>query len=39
MNVRVYKIYVDGIYVGTKSLTYEDVRRINNDSTITLKLD
>ena len=32
-----YKVYVNGFYVGTESLTKEDIKRINKDSNIILK--
>ena len=31
-----YDIYVGGYFVGTKELSCDDVKRINNDSSITL---
>lgn len=35
-----YKIFVNGNYVGVSILTIEEVKRINNDATISLsKLD
>lgn len=35
-----YKVYVNGIFVGVNTLTLEEVKRINNDTTISLsKLD
>ena len=35
-----YKVYVNGVFVGIDTLTLEEVKRINNDSTISLsKLD
>ena len=38
--MKTYKIYVDGNYVGTDTLTVDEVKRINNDTSITLsKLD
>ena len=38
--MKTYKIYVDGNYVGTDPLTVDEVKRINNDTSITLsKLD
>lgn len=36
--MRTYKIYVNSEYVGTTKLTIEEVRNINADYTITLKL-
>ena len=38
--MKTYKIYVDDNYVGTDTLTVNEVKRINNDTSITLsKLD
>ena len=38
--MKTYKIYVDANYVGTNTLTDDEVKRINNDTSITLsKLD
>ena len=34
--MKTYKIYVDGNYVGTNTLTVDEVKRINNATTITL---
>ena len=35
-----YKVFVNGVFVGVDTLTLEDVKRINNDTTISLsKLD
>ena len=35
-----YKVFVNGVFVGIDTLTLEEVKRINNDSTISLfKLD
>ena len=35
-----YKVFVNGVFVGIDILTLEEVKRINNDSTISLsKLD
>lgn len=33
-----YKVYVHGIYVGIQELTPADIKKINNDSTITIVL-
>lgn len=32
-----YKVYVNGIYVGSASLTPSEVAKLNNDATIILK--
>ena len=35
-----YKVFVNGVFVGIDTLTLEEIKRINNDSTISLsKLD
>ena len=34
--MKTYKIYVDGNYVGTDTLTVDEVKRINNDTSLTL---
>ena len=35
-----YRVFVNGVFVGIDTLTLEEVKRINNDSTISLsKLD
>ena len=35
-----YKVFVNGVFVGVDTLTIEEVKRINNDITISLsKLD
>ena len=35
-----YKVFVNGVFVGVDTLTIEEVKRINNDTTISLsKLD
>ena len=35
-----YRVFVNGVFVGIDILTLEEVKRINNDSTISLsKLD
>ena len=35
-----YKVYVDGIFVGVNTFTLEEIKRINNDPTISIsKLD
>ena len=35
-----YKVFVNGVFVGIDILTLEDIKRINNDPTISLsKLD
>lgn len=35
--MKLYKIYVNGMYVGSKKLTPQEVTKLNNDTTITLK--
>lgn len=35
--MKIYKIYVNGDYVGSQELTPSEVSKINNDSTIVLK--
>lgn len=35
--MKTYKVYVNGMYVGSEELTPSEVVRINNDATITLK--
>lgn len=35
-----YKVFVNGVFVGINTLTLEEIKRINNDPTISLsKLD
>ena len=35
-----YKVFVNGVFVGIDTLTLEEIKRINNDPTISLsKLD
>lgn len=35
--MKMYKVYVNGDYVGSQELTPSEVSKINNDTTITLK--
>lgn len=35
--MKIYKVYVNGTYVGSQEFTAEEVSKINNDSTIILK--
>lgn len=35
--MKLYKIYVNGVYVGSEELTPAEVVKINNDTTITLR--
>lgn len=35
--MKLYKIYVQGVYVGSTNLTPQEVTKLNNDATITLK--
>lgn len=35
--MKIYKIYVNGNYVGNQELTPSEVSKINNDTSITLK--
>lgn len=35
--MKLYKVYVNGMYVGSEELTPSEVTKLNNDATITLK--
>lgn len=35
--MKIYKIYINGDYVGSQELTPSEVSKINNDTSITLK--
>lgn len=35
--MKIYKVYVNGNYVGSQELTPGEVSKINNDNTIVLK--
>ena len=35
--MKLYKIYVQGVYVGSINLTPQEVTKLNNDITITVK--
>lgn len=35
--MKMYKVYVNGNYVGSQEFTPDEVSKINNDTTITLK--
>ncbi len=35
--MKIYKVYVNGNYVGSQELTPSEVSKINNDTSITLK--
>lgn len=35
--MKMYKVYVNGDYVGSQELTPSEVSKINNDTSITLK--
>lgn len=35
--MKMYKVYVNGNYVGSQELTPSEVSKINNDTSITLK--
>ena len=35
--MKIYKVYVNGTYVGSQEFTPSEVSKINNDTTITLK--
>lgn len=35
--MKIYKVYVNGNYVGSQELTPSEVSKINNDISITLK--